>query len=608
MNPTINNYRKDIDLLKGFAILAVVLYHMGISRSGYLGVDVFFVINGFLIMPKVVNECSIGKFRYFQFLEKRIMRLLPLMLLASLFVLLVGFWGMLPDDYENLSESVIATNFFSSNVLASITIKDYWNVANDYNALMHTWYIGILFEFYLVFPLIVMLVKLLSKKMCFGFYKYAIITIVALSIVSVLLYLNPSISTGDRFYLLHYRFFELAFGGLAGMWIVNQRKGLLYNNSFLSAIGFIILSLVMFVGIFYLSELKTDYDIVTGAGGIAESYIPQNILLLTTVILTIFFIVSDNMKSYLVSQLVNAKIFCLLGMMSYSIFIWHQPFLAFYRYYISYNFTFVIVLLFFVAILTISYITYRLIEQKINIRMSTRIVTLLSFILMNGAAFALYMHAGVVRDVPELCVYMNNVHRNMHAEYVDRIYLYDNDFPTSENGKINVLVIGTSFARDWGNILLESEMAEKINLSYIYQISDKYIERIKHADYVFFFGWKHNVPYYVWENVKPNAEVWGIGTKNFGESNGIIYKNRYRPDYFQQTMEINPNFFEINSLMKKEWKDNYIDLLELAHIGSGKVVVFSQDNKYISQDTSHLTQGGAEFYANKIDFGKIFNK
>lgn len=238
--------------------------------------------------------------------------------------------------------------------------------------------------------------------------------------------------------------------------------------------------------------------------------------------------------------------------------------------------------------------------------MRTRIVTFLAFVMINGAALALYMHAGVVRDVPELYVQMNNVHRNMHAEYVDRIFSYDKDFPMADNGKINVLVIGNSFARDWGNILLESEMANKINLSYIAHIDEKYKKRIKQADYVFVFGWKKDVPYYVWESVKSDAEVWGIGTKSFGESNGVIYKNRFRPDYFQQTMEIDHNFFIINELLKKEWKDKYIDLLELAHVGKGKVVVFSQGNKYISQDTSHLSQGGAKYFANKIDFNKIF--
>ena len=608
MNPTGKVYRNDLDLLKGFAILAVVLYHMGISRSGYLGVDAFFVINGFLIVPKVVGDINNGKFRYFSFLEKRTMRLLPLMLLASLFALLVGYWGMLPDDYENLGESVVATNFFSNNILASVTTKNYWDVSNDYKALMHMWYIGILFEFYIVFPLIIMLVRLLSKKLRFGFDKYVVITIISLSVISVLFYLNPSVSTGDRFYLLQYRFFELAFGGLAGMWIANPRKGLLYSNGFLSGIGFIILSLIMFVGIFYIGEQKTDYNLVSGSGGTEESYIPQNILLLLTVILTIFFIISDNMKSRFISLLVSTKVFCLIGMMSYSIFIWHQPFLAFYRYFITNNFTLIFVLIFFGVVLALSYITYRFVEQKVKVGMRTRIVTLLAFVMINGAALALYMHAGVVRDVPELYVQMNNVHRNMHAEYVDRIYPYDKDFPISDNGKINVLVIGNSFARDWGNILLESEMADKINLSYIYQISEKYSDRIRQADYVFIHDWKHKVPYYVWESVRPDAEVWGIGTKNFGESNGIIYKNRHRPDYFLQTIKINPNYIDMNEQMKREWKNKYIDLLDMSLVGEDRVVVFSQDHKFMSQDTRHLSKGGAEFFANKIDFGKIFDK
>lgn len=602
-------YRNDLDLLKGFAILAVVLYHMGISRSGYLGVDAFFVINGFLIMPKIIRDINEEKFHYFSFLERRTIRLLPLMLLASLVVLLIGgFWGMLPDDYENLCESVVATNFFSNNILASITTKNYWDVANDYKVLMHTWYIGILFEFYLLFPLMVMLVKWLSKKLCFRFEKYIVVTIVALSIISMLLYLNPSVSIGDRFYLLPYRLFELTFGGLAGMWIARQRRGCLYNYGILSGLGFVILSLVMFAGIFYIGGQKVDNNLVNGAGGTPDSYIPQNILLLLTVVLTIFFLVSDNQRSRLVSTLVSTKVFCILGVMSYSIFIWHQPILAFYRYFFTSNFTVMFVLLFFVAVFALSYVTYRFVEQKVKVGIHTRIVTFVAFVLINGSAFALYLHAGVIRDVPELYVQMNDVHRNMHAEYVDRIYPYDKEFPTTSNSKINVLVIGNSFARDWGNILLESEMADKINLSYIYQIDEKYAGRIKQADYIFIFDWKHNVPYYVWENVRDDAEVWGIGTKNFGESNGIIYKNRHRSDYFQQTIQINPSFITMNEQMKKEWKDKYVDLLGLSTAGKNKVVVFSQDNKFISQDTRHLSKGGAEYFANKIDFKKIFRK
>ena len=601
------NYREDLDMLKGFAILAVVLYHMGISHSGFLGVDVFFAINGFLIIPRVLKDVNEERFHYFSFIKKRIIRLLPLMLLASALCLLVGYWGMLPDDYENLSESVIATNIFSNNILASVTTKNYWDVSNDYKPLMHTWYVGILFEFYLLFPLIVLLIKCLSKKFHFDYYKYSFIVIIALSITSVLLYLNPSASTGERFYLLPYRFFELSIGGLAGIWIANYRKDHLYENGLLSSIGCLFLLLVIFFGIIYVDGHDVEYNLVSGTKETVKSLIPQNILLLLSVILTVFFVVSNNKKSRSLFCFINTKVFSLLGMMSYSIYIWHQPILAFYRYFISSSFSLFFLLIFFVVVLSLSYVTYRFIEQKVRDNIRTRIAIISMFLFINGTAFAIYMHAGVVRDIPELYVQMDNVHRNMHAEYVDRIYSYDKDFATTNIGKINVLVIGNSFARDWGNILLESKMADKINLSYIYKINKKYISRINQADYIFIHDWKHNVPSYVWENKKTNTEVWGIGTKNFGENNGIIFKNRHRPDYFHQTIKINPIYFTMNEQMKKEWKDKYVDLLSLSVVSNEKVVVFSQNNKFISQDTRHLSKGGAEYFATKVNFCKIFH-
>ena len=149
-------YRYDIDFLKGIAIIAVVLYHMGICKSGYLGVDVFLVINGFLVMPKMVRDIENGSFKYFQFLAKRLQRLLPLILLVTVFSLVIGYAvGMFPEDYKRLCESVIASNFMSQNILSAVTDKDYWSAINDYKPLMHLWYVGILFEFYLIMPVLI---------------------------------------------------------------------------------------------------------------------------------------------------------------------------------------------------------------------------------------------------------------------------------------------------------------------------------------------------------------------------------------------------------------------------------------------------------------------
>ena len=100
--------RKDIDILKGFAIIAVILFHMYILKSGYLGVDLFFVISGYLIIPRLVEQFSREElnFNYFQYEKKRIMRLWPLIVIAGLVCLIVGYVGMLPDDYENLTENI----------------------------------------------------------------------------------------------------------------------------------------------------------------------------------------------------------------------------------------------------------------------------------------------------------------------------------------------------------------------------------------------------------------------------------------------------------------------------------------------------------------------
>ena len=393
----------------------------------------------------------------------------------------------------------------------------------------------------------------------------------------MLIYLNPSVNTGDRFYLLQYRFFELSSGGLAGFWVNNQRNGKLYQHGVLSGIAFLFLSLVLFMGFFSIGKQTIEFNIVTGLLESNDSYIPQNVLLLLTVVLTLLYIVSDNMYSCLVTSLIRMKIFCLMGMMSYSIFIWHQPILAFYRYFYTSDFSLLFIVFFTVAVLAMSYITYRFVEKRFVIGWKSRTGMILAFILINGMALALYMHAGVIRDIPELEIQKNHVHRNMNAEYVDRIYSYDKEFP-SDNNKINVLLIGNSFARDFGNILLESKMANKINLAYFITYDEKYIDRINSADYIFVFDWKHNVPHYVWENLKPTTEVWGIGTKNFGESIGAIYKNRDKADYFGQKAKVNPNFFIINDMMKKEWKAKYIDLLRMSYVGNGEVVVFSQNH------------------------------
>ena len=197
----------------------------------------------------------------------------------------------------------------------------------------------------------------------------------------------------------------------------------------------------------------------------------------------------------------------------------------------------------------------------------------------------------------------------MNAEYCDRIYAYNKDFDDSVEGwgKTKVLIVGNSFARDWANVLLESKYADSICISYVDDYSESSINRIKQSDMIFIFDWKHNVPYYFWNNLKDKTTVWGIGTKNFGVNNGVFYGNKSKPYYYDQTVAINPNFYTINDKMREEWGEFFIDMIDVVKTDNNEIRVFTDDNLFISQDCKHLTQGGAIFYANQLDLNKIFD-
>lgn len=155
-----------IDALKSIAIIAVVLYHFGggYLTYGYLGVDIFFVVSGYFMMKSIDKAMQNDTFRYWKFLVGRVARLWPLVLLTAAVALIIGYFVMLPDEFENLSESVIAANVFANNILACITTKNYWDIANVFKPLMHTWYVGVLMQAYVVLPALYAGVFRLAKR------------------------------------------------------------------------------------------------------------------------------------------------------------------------------------------------------------------------------------------------------------------------------------------------------------------------------------------------------------------------------------------------------------------------------------------------------------
>src|SRR5690349_7687321 len=145
-------FRKDIQGLRALAVIVVIIFHLGFLPNGYLGVDVFFVISGFLIIGIINKDFINGTYSIKDFYVRRFRRIIPLVLLTGLVALILGTYFMLPDDLENLSQSIIATNFFSNNILQLITVRNYWDIMNEYKPLMHTWSLGVEEQFYIVIP------------------------------------------------------------------------------------------------------------------------------------------------------------------------------------------------------------------------------------------------------------------------------------------------------------------------------------------------------------------------------------------------------------------------------------------------------------------------
>ena len=594
-------YRHDIDVVKGLSIIAVVLFHLGLVKSGYLGVDAFFVINGFFLIPSLYKDLLSKEFSYLFFLEKRIVRLLPLITIASAICLVVGYIGMLPDDYENLSQSVVASNLLSQNILSYITVSDYWSAVNDFKPLMHLWYVGILAEFYIIVPLLLLGVVALTDKINISRRGSVISFLLLIAIISFALYVGPWFSDGEKFYLLPCRLFELVSGGLIALLLPNLKVcPCSFNSNIIKKVLLILLTIAIYSSLFRFdfTNIGNEPIVVGSDKPIDDGLIMPKILLLSlTVLLSVIYV---NSKC----NLIKSNFIEWFGKRSYSIFIWHQVILAFIRYYVTTEITWWGLLFYFVTTFVISELSYRFIEKKVVVSHRSILIWCTSSMICIVAAFIIFLKAGVVRDVPELEIRYGEGKRGMFAEYCDRVYSYNKDFPPHKKG-INILVEGVSYGRDFCNILLESEYKDSINLSYVEKWErDDYTERIMKADCIFTFRAKRNVPEYVWKAIDKQRIV-GLGPKAFGINNGQIYSQRKKPGYFMMTVEAFPECLRLNDEWKNEWGDDYIDFMEHVVINGDRVRVFTPDHKFISQDCRHFTPAGARWFAKIIDLHRF---
>ena len=340
-------YRPEIDGLRAVAVIPVILSHAGfpIFSGGFIGVDIFFVISGYLITSIILKEKRDGSFSLPAFYERRVRRIIPPLFSMLVVSAIVAYFTLMPTEMKRFSQSLVAVVFSSSNILFWKT-HGYFEPSSDLKPLLHTWSLGVEEQFYFIFPLVFLFRK---RRQCGNLsIIIMLLTLFSFIISEFIVKTHPAFS----FYSLPTRSWEILIGAFIAVLPRNQNDGLDLEDSKMGirrirneVLGLIGISCVLFSYIIYDNHTPT----------------PSKSSLIPTIgaALILNYVRSDN----LVGRLLSLSLLRWVGLLSYSAYLWHQPIFVFARYSFgsrlnSVGFGFLIVLVFIIA-----YISYRFIEK-----------------------------------------------------------------------------------------------------------------------------------------------------------------------------------------------------------------------------------------------------
>lgn len=300
-------YRRDIDGLRALAVLPVIFFHAGFSSfsGGFVGVDIFFVISGYLITGIILSELGSDKFSIISFYERRARRILPaLFFVIAVSVILAWLW-LMPGDMRNFSDSVFAVALFFSNILFWRR-TDYFATSSELAPLLHTWSLAVEEQFYVFFPVLLILTWRFARR-------HMLAVIAPLSAMSLAIaQWGVENEPGAAFYLLPTRGWELALGAAIAIWCHEKSAPTpgLFLDQTLSAFG-----LTLIAGSIFL------FDENTPSPGLA--------MLAPTVGAGLIILYAK--PATWVARLLGLRPLVTVGLLSYSAYLWHQPLFAFAR-------------------------------------------------------------------------------------------------------------------------------------------------------------------------------------------------------------------------------------------------------------------------------------
>ncbi len=450
-------YRPEIDGLRALAIIPVILFHaeIGILNAGYLGVDIFFVVSGYLITRIILTESLNGDFSFIKFYDRRARRILPALYLVVFTSIIFAWFFMSSGMMWDFWQSVISVPLFVSNILFTLE-NGYFEIATNIKPLVHVWSLSVEEQFYLFFPILLILLLKFGKEQ-------TIFILVCIAIISLFIaHFNQYISLSffplnhtllrldsfgwASFYMPFGRAWELLVGSLIAF-----KKPFTTNKTFHQVISFIGLIVII------LSMMFLDSDI--------DSPSVYNLIPVIGTALIIVFATKDRG----IGKLLSIKTLTMIGLLSYSLYLWHQPVFAFYRMSSLQQITPLSFFILIAIIFFLSWLSYKYVETPFRNKknFSRKNIFLLSVIggllliiigLFGLSDYGRNLHySSIISSIPKDKI---NMVIDMKKEGLiagKQGATYNESFSNTQHKKIKILLLGDSQVGNWNRAIASNQ-------------------------------------------------------------------------------------------------------------------------------------------------------
>ena len=450
------NYRPEIDGLRAIAVSVVILYHaqlnildIKIFEGGFIGVDIFFVISGYLITSLILKELeSTGDFSFRYFYERRARRILPALIVVILASLPAAWLFLVPGNFIEFTKSILYSLGFSSNFYFHYSGLQYGSEDSLLKPLLHTWSLSVEEQYYILFPIILLVVFKFFKKYLLGFLLLGFFSSLVMADWGSKNY------PAATFYFLHTRMWELIAGSLLAYFEIFKKKPKKNSifNLILPSIGMILITHSI---IFYNDKI----------------FHPSFYTL--SPILGVCLIIFYSQKDEIITKILSSKIFVGVGLISYSMYLWHYPIFAFARIksdsipsqYDKFEWIILTTIL--------SIITYVFIEKFFRNK-KTRFfrilfIFLISTIVIFFSLLLLYKNSNhfeltkkIRRNIDNKKIFLLSDHYKFRKSYSPE------NFKNTVKNKKKVLIVGNSIAEDFfKNFYFNKELFKKYDFELI---------------------------------------------------------------------------------------------------------------------------------------------